>query len=93
MNRIGKCASESKEYNCYRCHRRFFSVECMKNHRIVQGNEKKSICDLVKLCTRCGQHLKSERKIMSAKERKNVIFASKLLTFHIDVIFSLTKVR
>ena len=38
--RIGNCASESKEYICYRCHRRFFSVEYMKKHRIVQGNER-----------------------------------------------------
>ena len=36
---------------------------------------------------------KSERKTMSAKERKNVMFARKSLTFLIDVIFSLTKVR
>ena len=50
---IGKCPSESKEYDCCYCHRRFFNAECMKKHRIVQSNEKKSICDLVKLCTKC----------------------------------------
>ena len=91
--RIGKCASESKEYICFRCHRRFFSAECMKKHRIVQGNEKKSICDLVKLCTKCGQQIQVRKKDHVCKGKKNVIFASKLLTFHIDVIFSLTKVR
>ena len=64
--RIGKCASESKEYNCYRCHRRFFSGECMKNHRIVQGNKKKSVCDLVKLCTKCGQHIEVRKKNQKA---------------------------
>ena len=50
----------------------------MKNHRIVQGNEKKSVCDLVKLCIKCGQQIEVRKKIMSAKESKNVLFASKL---------------
>ena len=65
----------------------------MKKHRIVQGNEKKSICDLVKSVQNVDSKFKSERKTMSAKERKNVIFAGKLLSFLINVIFSLTKVR
>ena len=79
--RIGKCASESKEYNCFRCHRRFFSAECMKNHRIVQGNEKKSICDLVKLCTKCGQQIEVRKKNHVCKGKKKCHICKQIVDF------------
>ena len=72
--RIGKCPSESKEYDCCYCHRRFFSAECMKNHRIVQGNEKKSICDLVKLCTKCGQQYQVRKNDHVCKGKKKMSY-------------------
>ena len=79
--RIGKCASESKEYNCYRCHRRFFSGECMKNHRIVQGNEKKSVCDLVKLCTKCRQHIEVRKKNHVCKGKRKCHNCKQIVDF------------
>ena len=69
--RIGKCPSESKEYDCCYCHRRFFNAECMKKHRIVQGNEKKSICDLVKLC---GQQIQVRKKNHVCKGKKKMSY-------------------
>ena len=48
----------------------FFNAECMKIHRIVHGNEKKSICDLVKLCTKCGQQIQVRKKNHVCKGKK-----------------------
>ena len=79
--RIGKCASESKEYDCCYCHRRFFSAECMKKHRIVQGNEKKSICDLVKLCTKCGQQFQVRKKDHVCKGKKKCHICKQIVDF------------
>ena len=59
--RIRKCPSESIEYDCCYCHRRFL---------IVQGNEKKYICDLVKLCTKCGQQIQVRKKNHVCKGKK-----------------------
>ena len=79
--RIGKCPSESKEYDCCYCHRRFFNAECMKKHRIVQGNEKKSICDLVKLCTKCGQQFQVRKKNKVCKGKKICHICKQIVDF------------
>ena len=79
--RIGKCASESNEYDCCYCHRRFFSAECIKNHRIVQGSEKKSICDLEKLCTKCGQQFQARKKDHVCKGKKKCHICKQIVDF------------
>ena len=71
--RIGKSPSESKEYDCCYCHRRFFNADCMKKHRIVQGNEKKSICDLVKLCKKYGERSQKEKTCLQRKEKMSYL--------------------
>ena len=80
--RIGKCPSESKEYDCCYCHRRFFNAECIKKkqkkHRIVQGNEKKSIsiCDLVKLKMWTANSSQKEKTCFQRKEKMSYLQAN-----------------
>ena len=59
----------------------FFNAECMKKHRIVQGNEKKSICDLVKLCTKCGQQFQARKKNRVCKGKKKCHICKQIVDF------------
>ena len=59
----------------------FFNAECMKKHRIVQGNAKKSICDLVKLCTKCGQQIQVRKKNPVCKEKKKCHICKEIVDF------------
>ena len=63
------------------CHRRFFNAECMKKYRIVQGNEKKFICDLVKLCTKCGQQFQVRKKNHVCKGKKKCHICKQIVDF------------
>ena len=59
----------------------FFNAECIKNHRIVQGNGRKSICDLVKLCTKCGQQIQVRKKNHVYKGKKKCHICKQIVDF------------
>ena len=44
----------------------------MKKHRIVQGKEKKSSFDLVKLCTKCGQQIRKKNHVCKGKKKCHI---------------------
>ena len=75
---IGKCMSFETSKQCKDCNRFFYGSECFHNHKIVVGKQKKSICQLVKSCLKCGGQYKVRKALHVCKGMKKCRYCQKI---------------
>ena len=55
------CLHEQNQY-CVKCKRTFHSASCFANHTLVKPGQKKSICQLVFNCEKCGNRIVENKR-------------------------------
>ena len=73
-----KCASNTS-IRCGDCRRLFHGKTCFQNHKKVEKKQKKTICDLVKNCLKCGAQYKVRQQNHVCRGMKKCKFCKKVM--------------